>query len=500
MNEVIGGSIFSRNGYECDDVFGVIEDGWYRGYSVPLLCWRQQKQRGVFLLVIKRKGEKTMARREVETYIWNPEAECMDPDKRRILQSERLVACVNYMYGNVSYYTKKMQEKGVEPGDIKGIEDLYKLPFTDKFDFRDNYPFGTLAVPRENIRRFHASSGTTGRMKVVGYTHNDIDLWTECLCRAMARSGVLKGDLVHIAYGYGLFTGGLGPHYACDPLGATAIPVSGGNTPRQIQILREWKPSVIMCTPSYMLHIADQMDALGVSKEELSLKCGIFGAEPWTQEMRMQIEEKLGIRAFDIYGLSEICGPGVGCSCDKSELLHLETDHFIPEVVDPETGMPLGEGELGELVFSSVTKEGTPLLRYNTHDLTRIYYDKCACGRTTPRMEKVTGRADDMMIIRGVNVFPTQIESVMLRYSEVEPHYIILVDRVNNLDRMTVKVEMTSAFFSDSIKDIERTEKKLSEDIASVTGIHAKITLCEPRSLPRSEGKMKRVYDERFKA
>ena len=333
---------------------------------------------------------------------------------------------------------------------------------------------------------------------MVGYTRNDVALWTDCLCRSLARCGVMKGDLVHIAYGYGLFTGGLGPHYACDVLGATAIPVSGGNTPRQIQILREWKPNVILCTPSYMLHLADKMDEMGVSRDELNLKCGVFGAEPWTLKMRDQIEEKVGLRAFDIYGLSEILGPGVGCACDKSDLIHLEADHFIPEIVDPETGKPLPEGELGELVFSSVTKEGTPLLRYNTHDLTRIYYGKCECGRTTPRMEKVTGRADDMLIIRGVNVFPTQIEAVMLTYSQVEPHYIIVIDRVDNLDRMTVKVEMSSAFFSDSVKDIENIERKLAGDIASITGVHARIVLCEPRSLPRSEGKMKRVYDERF--
>ena len=439
-----------------------------------------------------------MAKREIQTSILNPDVECMDPEAMRTLQGERLIKCVHYMYERVPYYAAKMKAAGIVPGDIRSIDDLPKLPFTDKFDFRDNYPFATLAVQREEIVRFHASSGTTGRMKVVGYTRNDIALWTECMCRSMARSGVEKGDMVHIAYGYGLFTGGLGAHYACDPMGATAIPVSGGNTPRQIQILREWKPSVIMCTPSYMLHIADEMNAMGVGLDEIQLKTGIFGAEPWTKEMRDQIEEKMGIRAFDIYGLSEICGPGVGCSCDKSDLIHLEVDHFIPEVVDAETGALLAEGELGELVFSSVTKEGTPLLRYNTHDLTRLYHGKCECGRTTTRMEKVTGRADDMLIIRGVNVFPTQIEAVMLTYCEVEPHYVIYVDRVNNLDRMTVKVEMTSVFFSDSIKDIERIEKRLADDIASITGIHAKITLCEPRSLPRSEGKIKRVYDQRF--
>ncbi len=439
-----------------------------------------------------------MARKEVKTYIWDPKAECMDPEELKRVQSERLVKCVNYMYGRVPYYTEKMKAAGIEPCDIHGMDDLDKLPFTDKFDFRDNYPFGMLAVPREEIARIHASSGTTGKMKVIGYTRHDVKLWTDNLCRCMASSGVSRGDLVHIAYGYGLFTGGLGPHYACDPLGATAIPVSGGNTPRQIQILREWQPSVIMCTPSYMLHIADEMDAMGVGPDELHLKCGIFGAEPWTKEMRDQIEAKLGLRAFDIYGLTEICGPGVGCSCDKSDLIHLQADNFIPEIVDPATGKTLPEGELGELVFSSVMKEGVPLIRYNTHDLTRLYYGKCECGRTTPRMEKITGRADDMLIIRGVNVFPSQIEAVMLTYSQVEPHYVIYVDRVNNLDRMTVKVEMSSSFFSDSIKEIEMIERRMADDIASVTGIHAKITLCEPRSLPRSEGKIKRVYDTRF--
>ena len=439
-----------------------------------------------------------MTRKEVKTYIWDPKAECMDPEELKRVQGERLVKCVNYMYGRVPYYTEKMKAAGVEPGDIHGMDDLDKLPFTDKFDFRDNYPFGMFAVPREEIARIHSSSGTTGKMKVIGYTRNDVKLWTDNLCRCMASSGVSRGDLVHIAYGYGLFTGGLGPHYACDPLGATAIPVSGGNTPRQIQILREWKPSVIMCTPSYMLHIADEMDAMGVGPDEIQLKCGIFGAEPWTKEMRDQIEAKLLLRAFDIYGLTEICGPGVGCSCDKSDLIHLQADNFIPEIVDPTTGKTLPEGELGELVFSSVMKEGVPLIRYNTHDLTRLYYGKCECGRTTPRMEKITGRADDMLIIRGVNVFPSQIEAVMLTYSQVEPHYVIYVDRVNNLDRMTVKVEMSSSFFSDSIKEIEMIERRMADDIASVTGIHAKITLCEPRSLPRSEGKIKRVYDTRF--
>ena len=435
---------------------------------------------------------------ELETFIWDEEHECMGEDERRELVGKRLVNCVKRTYENAPYYKKKLDRAGISPDDIKGIDDITKLPFTDKLDFRDNYPFGTLAVPRDQLVRFHASSGTTGKMKVVGYTANDVKLWNSVLCRAMARSGVQKGDLVHIAYGYGLFTGGLGPHFACAELGATAIPVSGGNTARQITILREWKPEVLMCTPTYALHIADQLEQAGVDKSELNLRCGIFGAEAWTLEMRDQIEEKLGLRAFDIYGLTEICGPGVGCSCDKSDLIHIESDHFIPEIVDPETGEVLPDGQLGELVFSSISKEGVPLLRYNTHDLTRLYHGKCECGRTTPKIEKVTGRADDMMIIRGVNVFPSQIEAVLLAHSEVEPHYLIYLDRKNNLDRMTVKVEMTPSFFSDSIREIENTERMLEGDIASMTGIHAKIQLVEPRSLPRSEGKMKRVIDERF--
>lgn len=437
--------------------------------------------------------------KEIETFIWDEKNECMSEDERAALVSKRVVDCVNRMYNNVPYYKAKLDKAGIKPGDIKGLEDLPKLPFIDKFDFRDNYPFGTLAVPKDKIVRFHASSGTTGRMKVVGYTANDVKLWSELLCRCYAMAGVRKGDLVHIAYGYGLFTGGLGPHYACEPFGATAIPVSVGNTARQIQILTEWQPQAICCTPTYMLHIIDQIEAQGIDKSLIKLRTGIFGAEPWTKEMKDQIEERIGIKAFDIYGLSEIMGPGVGCSCVKSDLLHIHSDHCWPEVVDPNTGKPLPDGELGELVFSSLSKEGVPMLRYNTHDLTRIYHGKCECGRTTPRIEKVTGRADDMLIIRGVNVFPTQIESVIMKHAEVLPHYMIYVDRVNNLDRVVVKIEINPAMFSDTMKALEKAEKTIESDITSVTGIHAKVQLVEPRSLPRSEGKMQRVIDSRFK-
>lgn len=433
----------------------------------------------------------------MEGYIWNKAMETMPVEAMRRLQGERLASCVQRMYGTVPYYTERMKAAGVEPGDIRSLDDLTRLPFTDKEDMRENYPYGTFAVPIEQIVRVHASSGTTGKQKVVGYTAGDIDLWSECCCRALATAGMTAKDILHVGYGYGLFTGGLGLHYGSERMGVTTIPVSSGNTKRQIQILVDFRPTALACTPSYALHLADELATYGVDKSMLSLKVGIFGAEPWSLEMKQQIEEKLNLRAFDIYGLSETLGPGVSMSCEASDLLHIQSDHFIAEVIDPVTHEQLPEGQLGELVFSSVTKEGTPLIRYNTHDLTRLYYGRCDCGRTTVRMEKVTGRADDMLIIRGVNVFPTQIESVLLQYGEVEPHYMIYIDRVHNLDQMEVQIEMTPMFFSDSIKDIEQTERKLFEEIRSTLGISAKITLVEPRTLPRSEGKAKRIVDRR---
>jgi phenylacetate-CoA ligase len=431
-------------------------------------------------------------------YIWNVQAETMPYEQLRKLQGERLAGCVRRMYGTVPYYTGKMKAAGIEPGDIHSLDDLPKLPFTDKEDMRENYPYGTFAVPLDQIIRVHASSGTTGKQKVVGYTRNDIEMWSECCCRSLAATGMTNRDILHVSYGYGLFTGGLGLHYGAEKLGATTIPVSSGNTKRQIQILVDFKPTALACTPSYALYLADEMAASGIDKSMLCLKVGIFGAEPWSLAMKQQIEDKLGIQAFDIYGLSETLGPGVSISCEAGDLLHIQSDHFIAEVVDPTSKKPLPAGETGELVFSSVTKEGTPLIRYNTHDLTRLSYDRCACGRTTVRMDKITGRADDMLIIRGVNVFPSQIESVLLSYGEVEPHYMIYVDRVHNLDQMEIKIEMTKAFFSDSIKDIEKIERRLNADVQSSLGIAAKITLVEPRSLPRSEGKAKRVEDRRI--
>ncbi len=434
-----------------------------------------------------------------ESYIWDEKKETMSEDDRRELVGKRLKKQVKYMYDNVPYYRRKLDAIGLGPGDVKGIDDITKLPFLDKTAFTENYPFGTFAVPREKMERIHASSGTTGKKKVVGFTHNDVKLWQEMLCRCFAMAGFKKGDAVHISYGYGLFTGGLGPHYACEMYGATAIPVSTGNTAGQIQILQEWQPNAICCTPTYMLHIIDTMEKMGIDPSTLALRTGLFGAEPWTVEMKNQIEERLGIRAFDVYGLTEVLGPGVGCSCEYGDLIHINSDHFWPEIVDPETGKPLPDGELGELVFSSVTKEGVPMLRYNTHDLTRIYHTKCACGRTTPRIEKITGRADDMMIIRGVNVFPTQIESVILKHKEVNPHYMIFIDRVNNIDQVVIKVEINPANFSDTMKSLEKVEKSIEAELVSVTGIHPKIQLVESGSLPRSEGKMKRVVDSRFK-
>jgi phenylacetate-CoA ligase len=430
-------------------------------------------------------------------YIWNKEMEAMPVEQMRQVQGERLADCVRRMYGTVPYYTERMKAAGIEPGDIRTLDDLARLPFTDKEDMRENYPYGTFAVPLEKIVRIHSSSGTTGKQKVVGYTANDIDLWSECCSRALAATGMTAKDILHVAYGYGLFTGGLGLHYGAERMGMTTIPVSSGNTKRQIQILVDFQPTALACTPSYALHLADELATYGADKSMLKLKVGIFGAEPWSLAMKQQIEDKLNLRAFDIYGLSETLGPGVSISCEAGDLLHIQSDHFIAEVIDPDTHEQLPEGQLGELVFSSVTKEGTPLIRYNTHDLTRLYYGRCDCGRTTVRMEKVTGRADDMLIIRGVNVFPTQIEAVLLHYGEVEPHYMIYVDRVHNLDQMEVQIEMTPTFFSDSIKEIEQTERRLYQDIQSTLGISAKITLVEPRTLPRSEGKAKRVIDRR---
>lgn len=428
---------------------------------------------------------------------WNAEIETMDVEALRKLQGERLKATIERVYRNVPYYAEKMKRAGVTPDDINGIEDLKKLPFTYKTDLRDNYPFGTFAVPMEQVVRVHASSGTTGKMTVVGYTENDIGTWSECMARSLTNVGVTSKDIVHVAYGYGLFTGGLGLHYGAEKVGATVIPVSGGNTRRQVELLRDFKATVLCCTPSYALYIADEMAEMGVKKEDLHLRLGIFGAEPWTEEMRQQIEERLGLKAYDIYGLSEIIGPGVAMECEEKNGLHIMADHFIPEIIDPVTEEVLPPGSKGELVFTCITKEALPLIRYRTRDLTILDWHKCACGRTSPRMFKVTGRSDDMLIIRGVNVFPSQVESVLLKYSEVEPHYQIIVDRKDNLDVMEIQIEVTNGLFSDEVRKLEALERRIREDIESTLGISAKVRLVEHKTIQRSEGKAKRVIDRR---
>lgn len=390
-----------------------------------------------------------------------------------------------------------MQAAGLVPDDIRSVDDLVKLPFTVKQDLRDNYPFGMFTVPMSEIVRIHASSGTTGKPTVVGYTRKDLTNWAEMVSRALCMGGVHRNDIVQVAYGYGLFTGGLGLHYGCENLGASVIPISGGNTRKQLQIMQDFGTTVLACTPSYSLYLAEAMQEMGIRKDDLKLRIGVFGAEPWTENMRQEIETKLGIKAIDIYGLSEIMGPGVSCECEHQCGMHINEDHFIPEIIDPETLLPVAEGEIGELVFSTVTKEGIPLIRYRTRDLTRLIYDRCACGRTLVRMEKCKGRSDDMLIIRGVNVFPSQVESVLLSMSETEPHYLLIVDREGTLDTLTVMVEVQEQFFSDEIKKLEGLRRKIGGSLESTLGISVNVRLVEPKTIERSAGKAKRVIDNR---
>lgn len=428
---------------------------------------------------------------------YNEKMETMPYEALRVLQGERLRELVKRVYDHVPYYKAKMYNIGLLPEDIKTVDDLRLLPFTTKQDLRDNYPFGTFAVSRDNVVRVHASSGTTGKSTVVGYTAEDIEVWQDCIARGLYNIGVSNEDTIHVAYGYGLFTGGLGFHYGSEKIGAMTVPVSGGNTKRQIQLMCDFGATVLCCTPSYALYLAEAMEEMGIDKSELKLKCGIFGAEPWSDGMRAEIEKKLGIKAYDVYGLSEIMGPGVSLDCEHKCGMHIPGDHFIPEIIDPETGEVLADGEKGELVFTTLTKQALPLIRYRTRDLSSVTYEKCACGRTSPRMEKVCGRSDDMLIIRGVNVFPSQIESVIINFAEVEPHYMIYVDRVDNLDMMRIDIEMTTELFSDEVRKIEAVEKKLTSEIQSTLGISAKVRVVEPKSIARSEGKAKRVVDNR---
>lgn len=428
---------------------------------------------------------------------WNRTYECMSREEMSRVQGERLVNTVNRIYHSVPHYREKMQKKGIEPGDIRSIEDLSKLPFTYKQDLRDTYPYGMFTVPLSEIIRIHASSGTTGKQTVVGYTRKDIDTWAEVMARSLASAGASKDSVIQVAYGYGLFTGGLGAHYGAERVGASVIPISGGNTKRQLQIMKDFGTTILACTPSYALFMAEELEEAGIDKKDLKLKAGVFGAEPWSANMRNEIEQRLGILALDIYGLSEIIGPGVAMECSCKCGMHIQEDHFIPEIINPETEEVLPAGSKGELVFSTVTKEGLPLLRYRTRDLSALTYDKCECGRTLVRMSKVSGRTDDMLIIRGVNVFPSQIESVLLEIGETAPHYLLIVDRVDNLDSLEIWVEMTQSMFSDEVRHIEDLERKIRREVESTLGINAKVKLVEPKSIERSEGKAKRVIDKR---
>jgi phenylacetate-CoA ligase len=429
--------------------------------------------------------------------IWNETFECMSREEMREFQSKRLIDTVERVYHNVPYYREKMQAAGITPDDIKSIDDLPKLPFTTKTDLRDNYPYGLFAVPMSEIVRVHASSGTTGKPTVVGYTRKDLSTWSEVIARTLTSAGVQRHDIIQIAYGYGLFTGGLGIHYGAEKLGATVVPASGGNTQRQIQLMHDFGTTVLACTPSYALYLAEAIKESGIPREEFKLRIGIFGAEPWTENMRREIEEKLQIKAMDIFGLSEVIGPGVAGDCECQCGLHVHEDHFIPEIIDPETLQPVAPGEKGELVFSTITKEGLPLLRYRTRDLSRLIYEPCKCGRTEVRMEKCTARSDDMLVIRGVNVFPSQIETVLLQMEETSPHYILYVDRTNNLDTLELWVEVEEHFFKDQIKDLQTITKKLQHSLESQLGIGIKVKLVEPKTIERSEGKAKRVIDKR---
>jgi phenylacetate-CoA ligase len=429
--------------------------------------------------------------------IWNRHFECMDRDGIKQVQSERLRETVERAYFNVPYYRNRMQEAGLGPESINTIDDLSKLPFTTKQDLRDNYPFGLFAVPMSEIVRVHASTGTTGKPTVVGYTRGDIATWSEVMARTLTSAGANRDDFIQVAYGYGLFTGGLGLHYGGEKIGASVIPISGGNTLRQIQLMHDFGSTVLACTPSYALFLAEAIEESGIKRENLKLRVGVFGAEPWTENMRLEIEEKLRIKAIDIYGLSEVIGPGVASECLMQEGLHINEDHFYPEIIDPDTLKILPAGCTGELVFTTLTKEGLPLIRYRTRDLTRLNYEKCICGRTLVRMEKCLGRSDDMLIIRGVNLFPSQVESVLLEMKEIKPHYLLIVDRINNLDSLELKVEIEEHFFEDKISELQSLRQKIQNSIESAIGIGLKVTLVEPKTIERSEGKAKRVIDNR---
>ncbi|OQY18423.1 MAG: phenylacetate--CoA ligase [Desulfobacteraceae bacterium 4572_35.1] len=430
--------------------------------------------------------------------IWNDDFETLPREAIEALQFKRLKQTLERVYATVPFYQKSFKDADITPADIRSLADLPKLPFSCKQDMRDNYPYGLFAVPLDQIVRIHASSGTTGKPTVVGYTKRDIDTWSELMARSFAAAGATSQDVIHNAYGYGLFTGGLGAHYGAERLGASVIPMSGGNTQKQMLIMKDFGSSVITCTPSYSLYLAEALSEAGIKHEDLKLRIGILGAEPWSEEMRAEIETNLGIKAIDIYGLSEILGPGVGIECIEAQNgLHIWEDHFIPEIIDPVSGEVLPYGEKGELVITTITKEGIPMIRYRTRDITRILPEPCICGRTHVRLERLSGRTDDMLIIRGVNVFPSQIESVLCNIDGVEPHYQLIVDRDGNLDTLEVQVEVNEKVFSDEIKVMQRLNNEIRKQIKDLLGITCKIRLVEPKTITRSEGKAKRVIDRR---
>jgi phenylacetate-CoA ligase len=429
---------------------------------------------------------------------WNEEFETLPRAAIESLQLKRLQQVVQKACASVPFYRESFARAKVTPERIKTLDDLRRLPFTLKQDMRDNYPYGLFAVPLEEIVRIHASSGTTGKPTVVGYTQRDIEMWAELMARSFVAAGANRGDIIHNAYGYGLFTGGLGAHYGAEKLGASVIPMSGGNTKKQIMIMQDFGSTVLTCTPSYSLYLAEAAAEEGIDLRELKLRIGIFGAEPWTEEIRTEIEAKLNIKAIDIYGLSEILGPGVAIECVEAQKgLHIWEDHFIPEIIDPATGEVLPPGEQGELVITTITKEGIPMIRYRTRDITRLIPEPCICGRTHFRLARMSGRSDDMLIIRGVNVFPSQIESVLMTVDGVEPHYQLIVDREENLDTLEVQVEVNEKTFSDEIKVLQDLSSRIRKEIKDILGITCKVRLVEPKSITRSEGKAKRVIDKR---
>ena len=433
----------------------------------------------------------------METKYWDKAVECMEREKLQELQLDRLKWAVQNAYDHVGPYRRQMDEAGVLPGDVKTLADLAKLPFTTKQDLRDTYPHGRFGVPLKDIVRIHASSGTTGKSTVVGYTRNDINNWTEMVARSFVASGASAQDVVQISYGYGLFTGGLGAHYGAERLGAAVVPASGGNTKKQATLIQDFGVTVLACTPSYALHIAETMEEMGIDPHALPLRVGVFGAEPWTKAMRNEIDRRLGITAHDIYGLSEVMGPGVSIDCEVRDGLHVWEDHFIPEIIHPETGAVLPYGQKGELVFTGITKEGIPMIRYRTRDLSSLSSEPCPCGRTHVRMSKISARSDDMLIIRGVNVFPSQVESVLLEIGAVSPNYHLIVDRIGALDTLEVQVEISETMFSDKVKRLEELNAMVRRELEGLLGVSCKVTLVEPKTLPRSEGKAVRVTDRR---